>query len=83
MAVGASRIYRGLVDHPAFNRYSVKEATSTEWLKEPTNKPIAPSHPCRPAEGTYSPGGAVFVMNGQSFMMIGSEAAKFGDGDIA
>ncbi|KAI0256381.1 hypothetical protein BJV78DRAFT_461835 [Lactifluus subvellereus] len=59
MAVGASRIYRGLADHAGFNRYLVKEAASTEWLQEPANKPIAPSHQGCPAEGPYNPGGSV------------------------
>jgi hypothetical protein len=65
MAVGASRLYRGLTDHPAFNRYLVKEAAIIEWSKELAGQPIASSHQGCLAEGTYSAGSAVSAMNGE------------------
>jgi hypothetical protein len=58
MAIGASRIYRGLTDHPALNRYSAKEVASIEWSKELAGKPMA-SHRCCLTDGTCSAGGTV------------------------
>ncbi|KAH9979050.1 hypothetical protein BGW80DRAFT_713106 [Lactifluus volemus] len=79
MAIGASRIYRGLTDHPALNRYSAKEVANIEWSKDLASKPIASHRYCL-TEGTYSAGDT--VTNTALFMTLESEVEKFEDGDI-
>jgi hypothetical protein len=57
MAIGASRIYRGLTDHPALNHFSAKEVASIEWSKDLASRPIASeSHSCCLTEGIDSAG---------------------------
>jgi hypothetical protein len=73
MAIGASRLYRGLADHPALSRNPTKAAASDEWSNERPSVPRAPSYKvCLPA-GTPTTGGAMLAPNGQPSTTFDSE----------
>lgn len=79
MSVGASRIYRGLVDHPALSQHSTKAAVSGEWLNRPPSVPVTSSYKGHPAEGIHAVGGLIFTQDGQPFEMFDSQVAKIKD----
>jgi hypothetical protein len=83
MAVGASHMYRKLVDHPIFNQCSVKGAASTKWPKELESKTTAHLKQSSLAEGARSAGGTIFAVNGQPFIMRSVEVEKFRGDNIA
>jgi len=66
MAIGASRIYRALIDFPALNLRSAKAAASSEWAIELHNVPVDPSHNVCVAAGTHTIGRPMTTSNGQS-----------------
>jgi hypothetical protein len=82
MAVGASRMYRSLVDHPIFNKHLVKGNDSMEWPKELESKTTAPLNQGYLAEGTRNPGGTIIAVYGQPFMMLSLEVEEFRGSNI-
>lgn len=76
MAIGASRIYRALIDFPTLNPGSAKVAASGEWLIELYGVPVDPSHNVCRAAGTHTTGGPMTNSNGQSSSKFNSKVAE-------
>jgi len=79
VSVGASRLYRGLVDHPAFGHDSDKEDDRNGYPEELPSVNTASSQKDRLSEGAHVTGGSMIIPNGQSFVVVDFEVAKMKD----
>jgi len=82
MAIGASRLYRGLADYPALQHPSAKAAAGREGPNGPQSIPITPIHKDGPTGGKHISGESLLIPNGQSFLVSDLEVAKGQNGDI-
>jgi len=59
MAIGASRLYRGLADHPALNRHP--PAAGSDGPNGPQSIPITPIHKDGPTGGKHGSGDPLLI----------------------
>lgn len=79
MTVGASRLYRGLVDHPAFGHDSDKEGDQSGSPEELPSVATASSKKDPLTEGAHVKGSSTIIPNGQSLVVVDFEVAMMKD----
>jgi len=75
VSVGASRLYRGLVDHPALG-YDLNEDDRNGSPEELSSVNTASLKKDCLTQGAHITGGPMIIPNGQSFMVVDFEVAK-------